>query len=269
MRLAISNLAWPTDQDAAVFSRLERLGVSGVEVAPTRLGPWDSLPASLLTAYRARLEAAGLVVSSLQAVLFGQPALQLLGEGTAFDGMVEHWRHVADIGATLGAGVLVFGAPRNRLRGGMDPDVAWARARDRFQLLGDVTFPAGLTIGIEPVPSVYGGDFLTTWSDVLRMVQDVGHPGVRVHLDTGCVALGGGVIEVAIKESMELLAHFHAAQPRLGDFQDPLPGHAAAAAALRAEGYDHWLSIEMLEQSVDPAGAAEHAIRTVRGIYGL
>jgi sugar phosphate isomerase/epimerase len=269
MRLAISNLAWPSAQDDIVFDRLARLGVSGVEVAPTRLAAWDALPASLLIDYRTRLEAAGLVVSSLQAVLFGRPALQLLGEGAAFEGMVEHMRHVADIGAILGAGVLVFGAPRNRLRSGMELDSAWDRARERLRLLGDVTFPAGIAIGIEPVPAVYGGDFLTSWSDVLRMVRDVDHPGVRVHLDTGCVALGGDSIETAIAESKDVLAHFHAAQPQLGDFRDPLPNHGAAAAALHATGYDRWVAIEMREQPEDPVGAAEQAIRAVRGLYGL
>lgn len=252
-----------------MFDRLARLGVSGVEVAPTRLAAWDALPASLLTGYRARVESAGLVVSSLQAVLFGRPELQLLGEGAAFDGMIEHMRRVADIGATLGARVLVFGSPRNRLRADMEPEIAWARACERFRLLGEVTSAAGIAIGIEPVPAVYGGDFLTSWSDVLRMVRDVGHSGVRVHLDTGCVALGGGSIETAITESQQLLAHFHAAQPQLGDFQDPLPNHETAAAALRAIGYDRWISIEMREQPEDPVRTAEHAIQAVRGLYGL
>jgi sugar phosphate isomerase/epimerase len=269
MRLAISNLAWPSAQDEVVFDRLARLGVSGVEVAPTRLAAWDALSTSLLTGYRARVEAAGLVVSSLQAVLFGRPELQLLGEGAAFDGMLEHMRHVADIGATLGAGVLVFGAPRNRLRADMELGRAWARACERLWLLGEITFAAGVIIGIEPVPAVYGGDFLASWSDVLRMVQDVDHPGVHVHLDTGCVALGGGLIEAAVIESGKLLAHFHAAQPQLGDFQDPLLNHRTAAAALHATGYDRWIAIEMREQPEDPVGAAEQAIQVVRGIYGL
>ena len=101
------------------------------------------------------------------------------------------------------------------------------------------------------------------------MVRDIDHPGVRVHLDTGCVALGGDSIEVAIAESKGLLVHFHAAQPQLGDFRNPLPNHGTAAAALRAIGYNRWISIEMREQSKNPVGAAENAIRAVHEIYGL
>jgi sugar phosphate isomerase/epimerase len=267
MQLAISNLAWPSTEDDVVFDLLAPLGVSGVEVAPTRLAAWDALPASRLIDYRRRLEGAGLVASSLQAVLFGRPELQLLGEGAAFDGMLEHMRHVAGIGEALGAGVLVFGSPRNRLLDGMAPDRAWARACERLRLLGEITFAAGVIIGVEPVPAVYGGDFLMSWSDVLSIVQDIDHPGVRVHLDTGCVALGGDSIEAAIVKSRDLLAHFHAAQPQLGNFQVPLFNHRTAAAALHTTGYDHWVSIEMREQ---PGGlaAVKRAILTVSEIYG-
>ncbi len=269
MRLAISNLAWPSALDEVVFERLARLGVSGVEVAPTRLGAWDTLSHSLLADYRARIEAAGLVVSSLQAVLFGRPEFQLLGKGAPFEELREHMRNVAEIGAMLGAGVLVFGAPRNRLLGGMELESAWQCARERLHALGEITFPAGVTIGIEPVPAAYGGEFLTSWSDVLRMVTDVNHPGVRVHLDTGCVALGGGLIDEAIMASQGMLTHFHAAQPQLGDFADPLPNHGPAAAALHDVGYNRWISIEMREQQEEPLREAERAVRVVREIYGF
>lgn len=269
MRLAISNLAWPSALDEVIFDRLARLGVSGVEVAPTRLGAWDVLSHSLLTDYLARVEAAGLVVSSLQAVLFGHPEFQLLGEGGLFEKLREHMHHVAEIGLTLGAGVLVLGAPRNRLLGGMELESAWQCARERLYELGEITLPAGVTIGIEPVPAAYGGEFLTSWSEVLRMVKDVDHPGVRVHLDTGCVSLGGDLIDEAITASKGMLTHFHASQPQLADFEKPLPNHVPAAAALHDVGYNRWISIEMREQPEEPVRAAERAVRVVRRIYGL
>jgi sugar phosphate isomerase/epimerase len=269
MRLAMSNLAWPADQEAAAFVLLAQLGVQGVEVAPTRLAPWDALPERLLTDYRARLEAQGLVASSLQAILFGRTDLQLLGEGAAFNGLLDHMRHVAAIAATLGAGVLVFGSPRNRLVGAISPDTAWPLARDRFRQLGEITWAAGVVIGIEPVPAVYGGDFLTGWRDVLKMVQDVNHPGVRVHLDTGCVALGGDAIGEAIREASAWLAHFHAAQPQLADFAAPAPNHAEAADALKAVNYGRWLSIEMREPPTSPLHSVRAAAEFVSATYDV
>ena len=39
MKLAVSNIAWPREQDAAVADLLAGLGVTGIEVAPTKISP--------------------------------------------------------------------------------------------------------------------------------------------------------------------------------------------------------------------------------------
>jgi sugar phosphate isomerase/epimerase len=269
MRLAVSNLAWPADQELAAFALLQRLGVQGIEVAPTRLAAWDALPEGALTSYRERVRSAGLAVSSLQAILFGLPDLQLLGEGKAFTGLLDHMRRVADIAAALGAGPLVFGSPRNRLTMGMPAGEAWNRARDRLRELGEIVAHADAVIGIEPVPAIYGGEFLASWHDVLQMVQDVDHPAVQVHLDTGCVTLGGDAIGEAIRTSSRWLAHFHAAEPQLAAFTNPAPAHTEAAEALKEVGYSRWMSIEMREQSDTPLQAIETAVQFAKSIYPL
>ncbi len=269
MRLSVSNLAWPADEEDAAFALLRRLGVQGVEVAPTRLANWDALSQSQLADYRARIEDAGLVVSSLQAILFGRPDLQLLGEGAAFTDLLDHMRHVSAIAATLGASALVFGSPRNRLTDGLSPAEAWQRARDRLRQVGEITAASGVVFGIEPVPAVYGGEFLAPWRDVLRMVREVDHPGIRVHLDTGCVSLGGDAIGEAVRTSAPQLAHFHAAQPQLASFDEPTPAHAEAAEALRSIAYGRWLAIEMREQTGAPLAAIETAVRFVSETYQL
>ena len=69
MRLSVSNLAWPADSDSAALDLLARLGVQGVEVAPTRLAPWESITRPQLADYRHKLGSFGLRASSLQAIL--------------------------------------------------------------------------------------------------------------------------------------------------------------------------------------------------------
>lgn len=268
-QLAVSNLAWPAEQDDATFALLARLGVAGVEVAPTRLATWDALSAGQLADYRGRLAASGLAASSLQAVLFGLPELQLLGEEAVFAAMREHIRRVSDVAVQLGARTMVFGSPRNRLRGTMAAEAAWTIARERLHVLGEIAAAADVVIGVEPVPAFYGGDFLTSWEDVLRMVEEVASPGLQVHLDTGCVSLGGGAIQTAIEACADSLVHFHAAQVQLGSFENPDPAHAQAAAALQRIGYNGWVAIEMRQQPTEPLAAVAQAVRFVRSVYPI
>ena len=39
MKLAVSNIAWEPDEDEAVYTLMQKYGVTGVEIAPTKI--WD------------------------------------------------------------------------------------------------------------------------------------------------------------------------------------------------------------------------------------
>ncbi len=264
LNLGVSNLAWAPEQTAEALELLARLGVAGVEAAPTRIAPWDQLDAAAVAAYRRRVEGAGLRVCSLQAVLFGRPDVQLLADGAAFLALAEHMRRVADVAQGLGAGVAVLGAPRNRTRGAQPMAEAEALAAERLRALGDIAGPAGLTIGLEPVPAQYGADFMLRAADVRRVVGLCRHPAVRTHLDCACVMLAGDDIEAEVAATGAGLAHYHVAEPGLGAFDVPVCAHGAAAAALAAVGYSGWAVIEMREQ---PGGlaAVERAVRFAQG----
>lgn len=268
MQLSFSNLAWPTTDDDASFNLLRSMGVCGLEVAPTRIAGWDQLTAARLSEYRRKVSDKGLVVSSLQAIFYGKPEAQLLGPRSSFDIMLHHVRKIGSIRSVIGGGIAVFGAPRNRLRGDMAISEAWKLAAERLVELGDVAREFDLVIGLEPVAPDYGCDFLTTAPEVIRMVKEVRHPNIRVHLDTACVWLTGLAIADAIDDAgVELLGHFHIAEPDLGGFERPKAEHREAAVALRTIGYKGWLSIEMSDSGVDANAAIRAAIEFAAKTY--
>ncbi len=264
-RLGVSNLAWAPGETAAALGLLARLGVEGIEAAPTRIADWDRLDAAA-RGYRTEVEGAGLRVCSLQAILFGRPDVQLLADEAAFEALAEHMRQVAEVAEALGAGVAVLGAPRNRTRGAMPPAEAEALAAERLRVLGGIAAPAGLVIGLEPVPARYGADFMLRAAEVRRVVAAADHPAVRTHLDCACVTLGGDDIGTEVAATGAGLAHYHAAEPDIGPFDAPAPAHGQAAAALEGIGYGGWVVVEMREQ---PSGlqAVERAVRFAAQAY--
>ncbi|PZW37735.1 sugar phosphate isomerase/epimerase [Humitalea rosea] len=246
--LAVSNLAWPADALEEALGMIAQAGAQGVEVAPTRIAPWDALTPALLSGYVEALHRHGLVPSSLQAIFFGVPAAQLLGDAAGLEAMAAHIRRVGAIAQALGVSVAVFGAPRNRGRGDLAPEAAFDLAVERLCRLAPIAADSGLVLVMEPVPEAYKSDFLLTWQEALALVASVDHPAVRLHLDTACVALGHGDIAEAIRAGAGVLSHFHAAQPGLTDFSVPIEGLAQAGEALENIGYGRWVAIEMLEQ---------------------
>ena len=245
---------------------MARWGVQGVEVAPTRIADWNALDAAAVGAYRRQVEGAGLVVCSLQAILFGRPGDRLLDDATAFRSLAEHMRRVADVAHGLGAGVAVLGAPGNRMRGAMPMADAELLAAERLHVLGGIAAAAGLVIGLEPVPPQYGADFMLRAADVRRVVALCGHGAIRTHLDSACVMLGGDAIGAEVAATGAALAHYHIAEPGLGPFDAPVCAHDEAAAALAGTGYAGWAVVEMREQ---PSGlaAVDVTVRFARHTY--
>ncbi len=270
MRLAFSNLAWPADLDAAVLPELPGWGFGSVEVAPTRL--WaDPLAqdADEVAAARAAVEARGLRVVALQSLLFGRPQFQLFGDAEARRGLADHLSGMAGLAAGLGATRLVFGSPGNRRRGELPVARADEIAAEVFAGLGARAADLGVCFCIEANPTDYGCDWLTDAVASTAFVRAVDSPGVRLHLDTACMALAGDDAVERVRAGADVLAHVHASAPRLGPVGPDGPvDHAAVAAALRAVDYEGHVSVEMLPPGEDDlTGAVWRTAEFVRKTY--
>lgn len=267
MKIAISNLAFPVSEADIAYERLARAGASGIEIAPSRVQPWEQLSSRAGAEERRRLNAHGLEASSLQAIFFGRPELQLLGEEAGFLQMRDHVARLGEYADALGVTVAVFGAPRHRNRGGLGLAEAFETGKARLRLLAEALAGSGLVLAMEPIPAHYNGDFLQSYAEVLEMVEAVDHPAIGLHLDTGCVLLNGDSISEAIDAGSGCLVHFQAAEPDLRGFDYPVADHTAAASSLKRVCYDRWVAIEMLEQAPDTIAAAERAVAFALNVY--
>ena len=118
MKIAVSNIAWPAENDAEAYATLQAHGISALEVAPSRRWPhWKGIGEASIAEYRQTLAGEGLSVFSLQAILFQQPDLRLFGTDADRAALDRHLRFCADLAVGLGASCAVFGAPKNRDKG--------------------------------------------------------------------------------------------------------------------------------------------------------
>lgn len=269
MRLAFSNLAWPAELDGTVCRELPELGFAGLEVAPTRLWP-DPLArdAEEVAAARRAVEATGLRIVALQSLLFQRPELQLFGDAEAREGLYDHLVGMAHLAVRLGATRLVFGSPGNRRRGDLPTERADEIAVELFGRLGAVAEQLGVCFCIEANPTAYNCDYLTDAVASTAFVRAVDSPGVRLHLDTACMALAGDDAVERVGAGADVLGHVHLSAPQLGAVGPDGPvEHDDVAAALRAVEYEGSVSVEMLQQTDDVLGAVRRTADFVRKTY--
>ena len=270
MKLAVSNIAWPKEQDAAVADLLRDLGVTGIEVAPTKVWPQllDATDADI-DDYRRFWTDRGFEIVAAQSLLFGRPDLTLFDSAEVRAKTLDYLRGIAKGCARMGATALVFGSPKNRRLGNGSPHQARKAAVAFFTELAATAEEHGTCVVLEANPPQYGADFVTKAADAIDLVAAVNRPGFRLHLDTACMYLARDPIKPTLEAGFPLLRHFHVSDP---DLEPPGTAgtidHRIYAGELAARGYGHWVSLEMKEPKPFSLGGLAASVRKLKEWYG-
>lgn len=247
MKFAFSNIAWPKQLDRDIATLLSKNGIDQIEIAPTLSFEGNPSPdSSRVQIERKFWESYGISIVALQSLLFGRPELQIFGDEQSRNNLISHLYSQFNVAAELGATKLVFGSPKNRVvPEGMPNGVAWDIALNTFNRLGELAKECGVTLCIEPNPSVYGCNFITNANEGLRFANEVDSKGIGLHLDTACMALSGDPYEESIVEAGDLFSHIHLSAAGLGPLEDFFVDHKRVFSGLQQSEYKGTVSVEM------------------------
>jgi len=247
VRLAISNIAWDVQEDLAVAKLLGKYAVDAIDVAP---GKYFSDPANATDEDIANVRRwwadHGIEITGMQALLFGTTGLNIFGNRKIQAAMLEHLRAMCRIGSGLGATRLVFGSPKNRDRSGLSDAQALEQAVGFFRHLGNAAQEYEVIVCLEPNPTRYGANFMTTSAETARVVAGVGHGAIRMQFDTGALTINEESPEAVLELNARLIGHVHASEPDLVPLGDGGTDHLLMHKALSKHLPDHVVSIEMV-----------------------
>lgn len=120
MNLSISNIAWNVEEDNEIKTLLKRLGINGIEIAPTKI--WENPLACTsieIEKYKTYWQSNGIELVAMQSLLFGQNHLKLFSNSESRLEMIEYLTGIISLAGQLGIRSLVFGSPKNRLVGSL------------------------------------------------------------------------------------------------------------------------------------------------------
>ncbi|ASR45683.1 hypothetical protein B4V02_02625 [Paenibacillus kribbensis] len=270
MKLSISNIAWNSNEDEEIIVLLNRLGIRGLEIAPTKFWerPLDCETSELLQ-FKQYWEQRNIHLIAMQSLLFGQHGLALFSDIESRNKLKDYIIGIMGLAGKIGVKALVFGSPKNRLSNGISKNEQMNIAIPFFAELGEVAVTENVTLCIEPNPSQYGCDFITNSEEGLQLVREVSHPGFQLHLDAGALALNNENISSAIEKSMPCLSHFHISEPYLNKVgnKESVSTHREIAKVLKETGYRNWVSIEMKNGDNPNVANVEQALIYASEIY--
>ncbi len=253
MRIAFSNIAWDVAEDIAVAALLVRNSVDAIDIAPGKYFPAPERASDQdIAAVRNWWAGQGISITGMQALLFGTSGLNLFGPPEVQDAMLKHLAAVCRIAAGLGAKKLVFGSPKNRDRSELGDDDTMAVATSFLRQLGSRAQACGVLICLEPNPTAYGANFMTTSADTANVVRRVGHPAIRMQLDTGALTMNGESPTAVLQDCADLIGHVHASEPQLVPLGDGATDHGQMAQAVNQYLPQTVVSIEMVATVNEP-----------------
>lgn len=272
LTLAVSNLAWSPDQTERAYALLAEHRVRGLEVAPGLLFPeepdsFEPTKAAVVHAL-ARVDSFGLELVSMQSLLFGIKGAELFGGVVQRETFVRGVERTIRLASRLGIPNLVLGSPKCRvIPPDLDRETAWKQAREALLPVADLAAEHACVLAIEPNPSDYGTNFITSISEAVDFCDFVDHPAMTLNFDVGAAFLtgeAGGDREASYEplarsyhEAEGHVSHIHLSTPHLM----PVNAHSIELVpvlrALRGSGTKRYVSIEM-------RGEPPHQIDTLR-----
>ena len=270
MKFAICNETYGGWDFEKTCEHVAESGYEGIEIAPFTLKE-DPREISEAEAEQvgATARSAGLEVVGLHWLLVKPAWLHLTTDDPLLrKDTVAFGQHLARCCASMGGKIMVWGSPKQRdLAEGWDYDEAAGRAAETLHAIAEVAGPLGVTIAMEPLARKET-NFLKTAEETIALIKRVNHPACRLHLDVKAMSDEPNPIPQIIAESAEYTAHFHANDPNLrgpgtGDVE-----YAPIVEALRATGYEGYVSVEVFDYTPDPETIATKSIAYLREVFG-
>ena len=266
MRYAICNetfVDWPLAK-ACYFAA--SCGYTGLEIAPYTLAALATdISAAQRGEIRRTIARAGLDCVGLHWLLAKTEGLHVAHPDEAVRRRTtEYLGELARLCQDFGGRVLVFGSPRQRsLLPGVTPEQAIEHLHEVFSRLVPVLETTDTVVALEPLTPAET-DVMTTAAETCRLIERIGSPHVRLHLDVKAMSSESRPIPEIILDSARHLEHFHANDvnlqgPGFGDV-DFVP----IFAALGEIGYDGWASVEVFDYAPGVERLARESIVAMR-----
>ena len=257
MKIGMCMFLWTTNvtrEHEAILRDIGTTGFDGVEIPVFEGQPDD---------YRrlgALLDEIGLERTAVSAM--GDPATNLIGDGAARKAGIARMQWAIDCSAALGAKVL--SGPLHSTLGhfsGEGPTrEEFSRSIESQRTIGDHAATRGVTIGLEAL-NRFECYLVNTMDQLAAHLDEIAHPNIRAMYDTFHANIEEADPIGAYTRNLRHIVHVHISENDRG-----VPGRgnvpwAETFAAIRASGYDGWLTIEAFGRALKDLAAATRVWR--------
>ena len=219
---------------------MNQYGFSGLEIAPTRVfqtAPYQHLKEATKWSHQLKAQY-GIKTVSLQSIWYGKSE-SLFSSERDYTILLNYTKDAIKFANAVGAHNLVFGCPKNR----NDGYTHYNKALEFFTILAKYAESHNTVLSIEANPVIYNTNFINNTSEALKLVKDINQPGFKINLDVGTMIYNNEQLSI-LEKNINLINHVHISEPGLVKIIERA-FHKDLFKLLKANGYNHFISIEM------------------------
>ena len=269
MKFAICNeifKGWNLEDTMAFVSKA---GYTAIEIAPFTIANYvTDISREQRHKIRDAARRIGLEISGIHWVLVQAEGMFLVhSDPDVRKKSSRYFCELVDFCADIGGHIIVVGSPKQRnIPDGATKDQALAWAREIISASVMRAMDRGLTICIEPL-SPAETNFINTAEEAVRFIKTFRSPSLKIILDVKAMSSESKPIPQIIRESWPHFAYFHANDKNLKG-----PGFGEVdfkpiAAALKEEGYDGYVSVEVFNFDEGPEAIATGSIEYLKKVF--
>ena len=255
LKLAISNIGF-----GETFDDRELEQYNGLEIAPSKIAVEPYAHQDNIAEYTEKMmNEFDLPIVSMQSIWY-QVSEGIFTGG--YDKLVALTKQAIDLADKINCRNIVFGSPKNRNMPNPAGDIELAK--QFFREIAEYAETKQVVIALEPNPTIYQTNFINTTQEAFDFVKELNLPALKVNVDLGTVIYNQEDLSV-IKDNIKLVNHIHISEPNLEKIEKRQL-HKDLKKLLVDSSYDHYVSIEMKEQSNDDV---VKTLRYVREIFAV
>jgi len=217
MNLSISNIAWNINEDEEISKILNDYKINFIDIAPNKYfheiintNNQDILKVKNFWKRR------NIQISCMQSLLFNTKNFNIFNYDEHSSGSIlNHLEKIIIIADKLGAKNLIFGSPKNRDRGSLNDAEVLSKSKFFFKSLGDIALNYKVKICIEPNPSLYNCNFMTTTFETEKIIRNIDHEAIKLNLDIGALTINNENLDDVMIKCHDLISYVHLSEPNL------------------------------------------------------
>jgi len=252
MKIGMCMFLWTTHVTAEHEPLLRDIRATGFDGVEVPIFEGDTAHFAMLGEMLDRIGLARTAVSAM-----GDPGMNLIGDAQAQAAGIAYMRHTIDCAQALGADRL--SGPLHSTLGhfsGQGPTAAeFARSVSAQRAIGDHAAARGVTIGLEAL-NRFECYLVNTMAALSAHIDAIAHPHIKAMYDTFHANIEEADPIAAFTDHLPNITHVHISENDRG-----VPGRgnipwAETFRAIKASGYDDWLTIESFGRGLPALAAA-------------